>query len=138
MNETSWSAIKRAVYVRAKGYCEYCLTSEDNTGQTMEVEHIDPNGGDVLENLCLSCGNCNRSKASAIEAPDPETNTLVSLFNPRTQVWLEHFQWRDEGRSILGITPIGRATVARFKMNREHMLRARHRWVLAGFHPPSN
>jgi hypothetical protein len=136
MSEPSWSTIKRTVYERAKGYCEYCKTSEDNSGQTMEVEHIDPDGGDAIANLCLSCGNCNRSKASATAASDPETGELAPLFNPRTQLWSDHFQWADEGHRILGITATGRATVVRFKMNREHMLRARHRWFLAGFHPP--
>ncbi len=138
MSEPSWSAIKRAVYERARGSCEYCRTSQDNTGQIMEVEHIDPDGGDVLDNLCLSCGNCNRSKASATLATDPQTGEQVPLFNPRTQRWTDHFEWMDEGRRVSGITPTGRATVSRFKMNRDYMIRARHRWVQAGFHPPSD
>jgi len=138
MSELSWNAIRRAVYIRAHACCEYCRTSEDNSGQTMEIEHIDPDGGDVLQNLCLSCGNCNRSKASATSAPDPQTNEEVPLFNPRTQNWSEHFSWIDDGQRILGLTPTGRATVARLKMNREHMVRARQRWIIAGFHPPGD
>ena len=104
----------------------------------MEVEHIDPNGSDLLENLCLSCGNCNRSKAIAMMAIDPETGKEVSLFNPRQQKWSEHFMWIDNGQRIAGLTPIGRATVVRLKMNREHMMRARLCWVIAGFHPPKD
>lgn len=134
----SWNSIKRAVYARARAYCEYCRTSEDNSGQTMEIEHISPDGGDVLDNLCLSCGNCNRSKAVATTAIDPQTGDVVSLFNPRTQIWSEHFTWSDGGQQILGLTAIGRATVDRLKMNRDHMRRARQRWVLAGFHPPKD
>lgn len=103
----------------------------------MEVEHIDPNGGDEMENLCLSCGNCNRSKAVSMTAIDPDTNEIVRLFNPRTQPWSEHFMWIDNGERIRGLTPTGGATLVRLKMNRDHVVRARHRWILGGFHPPN-
>ena len=62
MGELSWNAIKQIVYERANGCCEYCQTCEANSGQTMQVDHIDPRGDDRLENLCLSCWNCNSSK----------------------------------------------------------------------------
>lgn len=138
MSELSWSAVRQTVYERANGCCEYCRTCVDNTGQAMEIEHIIPGTGDALENLCLSCGNCNRSKAIATGAMDPESGVEAPLFNPRTQRWSEHFVWIDEGRRIEGLTPTGRATVSRFKMNRDHMLRARSRWITAGFHPPKD
>jgi hypothetical protein len=38
---------------------------------------------------------------------------------------------------IEGISPTGRATVVALRMNNEHLVRARRRWVLAGWHPPS-
>src|SRR5579859_5918606 len=107
MSELSWQAIRRLVYIRANGCCEYCQTCEENTGQTLEVEHIDPNGGDGLENLCLSCANCNRSKAIATTASDPETGEIAPLFNPRKQVWSEHFLWIDGGTRIQGVTSTG-------------------------------
>lgn len=54
MGELSWNALKQLVYERARGCCEYCQTCETNSGQTMQVDHIDPQGGNGLENLCLS------------------------------------------------------------------------------------
>ena len=93
MGELSWNALKQIVYERAHGCCEYCQTCEANSGQTMQVDHIDPNGDDVMENLCLSCWNCNSSKHKATLVIDPETEARVPLFNPRTQVWSEHFEW---------------------------------------------
>jgi hypothetical protein len=66
----------------------------------MEIEHIDPDGGD-----------CSRSKAIAITAIDPQTGDVVALFNPRTQVWAEHFQWIDDGQQILGLTATGPVNV---------------------------
>lgn len=101
----------------------------------MHVEHINPANGDDLDNLCLSCPNCNLSKASATTAVDPVTNQEFPLFNPRQQSWAAHFQWIESHTQIAGITPVGRATVARFKMNRPRIVLARQRWVQAGFHP---
>jgi hypothetical protein len=74
-------------------------------GQAMHVEHIHPDGPDTLENLCLSCPSCNLSKAQAIAAPDPDTDETVPLFNPRIQRWSEHFEWRQNGQALRGLTP---------------------------------
>lgn len=101
----------------------------------MHVEHINPLGGDQLDNLCLACPNCNLSKAAATMAQDPITREDVPLFNPRSQAWDEHFEWEDNYNLIRGLTPIGRASVARFKMNRPRIVLARARWALAGLHP---
>jgi hypothetical protein len=136
MSEISWNATKRAAYQRAKGCCEYCQTSEANIGQAMHVEHIDPDAGDSLDNLCLSCANCNLSKARAITSLDPETGAQVPLFNPRTQIWAEHFEWIDKGRRLRGLTEAGRATIIRLRMNQDRILIARNRWIAGGFHPP--
>jgi len=102
----------------------------------MQVDHIAPQGGDGLENLCLSCWNCNSSKHKATVVTDPETGERVPLFNPRIQVWSEHFVWIDGGIRVSGLSPVGRATVTRLKMNRSVMVIARQRWVEGGYHPP--
>lgn len=136
MSELSWSAIKRLVYKRAEGCCEYCQTCEANIGQAMHIEHIDPNGGDVIENLCLSCANCNLSKSKTTTALDPDTGERFSIFNPRTQVWSDHFVWIDGGLRLRGLTTIGRATIQRLKINQERVIIARRRWIAGGYHPP--
>ncbi|MBX3083693.1 MAG: HNH endonuclease [Anaerolineae bacterium] len=137
MNElTSWAATVRFVHQRANNCCEYCQTCQRVTGQAMHVEHIDPQGGDHPDNLCLSCPNCNLSKAKRTTAHDPDTNSLVPLFNPRTQNWLEHFRWIENGQWIEGISPIGRATIINLKMNMERIIIARAIWISAGKHPP--
>lgn len=105
-------------------------------GQAMHVEHINPEGGDILANLCLSCPNCNLSKARATTATDPETDKIVGLFNPRIQVWSDHFEWTQNGTVISGLTATGRATVIRLRMNLPRMVDARKVWVRAGEHPP--
>ena len=105
----------------------------------MHIEHIIPiaAGGQTVEgNLWLACPLCNGHKATKVEAPDPESNNLVPLFNPRTQNWNEHFQWHNDGIEVSGLTPTGRATIHALQLNNEYLVRARRRWVLAGWHPP--
>lgn len=136
MPELSWAKIRQAVYDRASGCCEYCQTCEVNIGQTMQVDHIDPLGGDTLDNLALACWSCNNHKRQAITAIDPQTNQTVRLFHPRKDEWKEHFQWSESSIHAHGLTAIGRATIARLKMNRAMIVVARKRWVEGGYHPP--
>lgn len=137
MSKSSWKALTRQVYERANGCCEYCRTSEKNTGQTMQVDHIDPDSGNDLDNLCLSCWNCNNHKRRAVSITDPETGVEVPLYNPRKDNWTEHFAWMEGATILTGLTPVGRATIERLKMNRPALVIARHRWVEGGYHPPS-
>lgn len=102
----------------------------------MHVEHINPNGDNHLNNLCLSCASCNMSKAKAISALDVENNLIVRLFNPRIDEWNIHFAWSEDGLLIIGKTSTARATISRLKMNQERLLRARANWIIADTHPP--
>jgi len=134
--ELSWAETRRQVYARAEGCCEYCRTCEHNTGQSLHVEHIIPDANNSLDNLCLACASCNLSKARATSAIDPDTQQTVALFNPRTQIWTDHFEWIDGGVRIGGTTPTGRATVLRLKVNQDRLVRARRNWIRSGNHPP--
>jgi hypothetical protein len=131
-------ALRELVTARAKGLCEYCQTAQAIVIE-IEIDHIIPisAGGETVEyNLCLACAGCNSFKHDALTAVDPETKQTVSLYNPRTQNWDEHFIWSDTASRLIGITPCGRATIEKLKINREHAVRARERWVKAGWHPP--
>ncbi len=98
----------------------------------MQVDHVDPEGGDDLDNLCLPCWNCNNHKRQATHAIDPETGEDVPLFNPRKQAWSEHFEWLGDATHVRGLTPTGRATIVRLKMNRPAIVVACSRWVEGG------
>lgn len=131
-------ALRRQVTERAGGRCEYCQTLLVIVVE-MEVDHIIPTsagGRTALDNLCLACASCNAFKRDFQVAIDPETGEQVSLFNPRVQIWIEHFAWSEDGTSVNGQTPIGRATVQRLRMNRTVMMTAWQLWVQAGWHPP--
>jgi hypothetical protein len=60
----------------------------------------------------------------------------VSLFNPRRQLWDEHFCWSESGTEIWGTTPAGRATVVALRLNNPEIVMARRLWVTAGWWPP--
>jgi hypothetical protein len=81
---------------------------------------------------------CNAHKGDRITAFDPKTATLVRLFNPRRQVWTEHFAWTAERDRIVGTTPFGRATVVALDLNRAPLVLSRREWVRVGWHPPGN
>jgi len=105
----------------------------------MHMEHILPQskgGTSDEENLCYSCPWCNVYKGAKTHGVDSVTNTVVPLYNPREQIWDEHFYWSEDGRSIIGKTPTGRVTIHILKMNNPDALYARQHWVDAGWHPP--
>lgn len=93
-------------------------------------------GSSDEENLWLACAWCNGYKLDRTHGYDPLSQQTVPLFNPRHQVWSDHFQWREDGTEIIGHTACGRATVIILKLNNRYLRAARRKWVLAGWHPP--
>ncbi len=133
--------LRRRVAEQSRHRCGYCLSAEVIVGAVMELDHLTPAalGGDTVEdNLWLACSACNNHKNDRIAAPDPETGAPVPLFNPRRQVWAEHFAWAHGGIRVTGLTPTGRATVAALQLNRLVLVAARQRWVAVGWHPPAD
>ena len=132
-------AIRRRVSEAAKFRCGYCLTQEVIIGMPLEIEHIIPeaqNGSSEEENLWLGCPSCNHHKSDTIEVLDEATNTIVPLFNPRLDVWNEHFYWEEDGLFVRGSTPTGRVTVVALQLNNPFVVRARRIWIAVGLHPP--
>jgi hypothetical protein len=116
------------------GRCSYCLTQEVNSGIALSFDHILPlsrGGTTSFENVCLACRSCNEFKSDQIQAIDPLTGGLVSLFHPRQQSWQEHFAWSEDGTRIEGRSAIGRATVLALQLSHATIVVARRRWVAA-------
>jgi hypothetical protein len=131
--------LRKQVIQRANRFCEYCRASMKILG-IMEIDHIVPvtaEGSTTLDNLCLACRSCNSAKRNYQSGNDPVTHDDVSLFNPRTQVWSEHFAWNDDYIDIQGISAIGRATVLRLDMNNHALVQARRLWRKTGWQPPA-
>jgi hypothetical protein len=135
------ASLRKRVAEAACFRCGYCQTSQHIIGPLLEIDHIIPEaegGTNDEENLFLACPMCNSHKATRHQATDPETQRIVPLFNPRTQIWAEHFEWAEEGIVIRGKTPTGRATVAALNVNHPDIVAARRLWVIAGWHPPKD
>jgi 5-methylcytosine-specific restriction endonuclease McrA len=100
----------RSQVIEKAGYrCEYCQTNSRLIGMPLIMEHILPKsagGKDELENLAACCYRCNEFKGAKTHTTDPQIGQLVPLFNPRQQLWQEHFNWVNGGTHIAGITPI--------------------------------
>lgn len=132
------SLLKKHVVERALGCCEYCMSQEYYSDSGFTIDHIDPSGGDEIDNLALACHKCNNAKVNKTTAIDPESMELVGIFNPRKEKWTDHFGWNNDFTKIIGITPIGRATVKRLDMNRSYLQNQRILYRLAGIHPPAH
>ncbi len=134
-------ALRERVSAQARHRCGYCLTSVTIVGTPMEIDHIIPEsiGGQTAEdNLWLACSLCNDHKSDRIAALDPSSGEIVRLFDPRRQVWHEHFSWTAEGDRVVGLTPVGRATVVALNLNRPSLVKARQAWCTVGWHPPKD
>ena len=128
--------LRQLVIKRAQSRCEYCGLSQHGQAATFHIDHIVPvsaGGQSTDDNLALACVGCSLHKAARLAAVDPLTGNLASLFNPRQDDWQTHFQWDDV--RVVGLTPVGRATLAALKMNRLIMLSIREEERLLNRHP---
>lgn len=133
------AALRETIAQRANFCCEYCRTPRGYSPAPYEAEHIIPlvdGGVDEEWNLAFACGGCNGHKASATSALDVETGETVPLFHPRQANWSAHFEWQLEGSVMVGLTPVGRATILRLRLNRDELVKLRRLLVAFGEMPP--
>ena len=69
----------------------------------------------TLGNLALACVLCNRYKGTDIASIYSGTGKLVRLFNPRQDLWTDHFSLN--GATIKAVSPIGGVTVSLLRLN---------------------
>jgi 5-methylcytosine-specific restriction endonuclease McrA len=134
---------RRIVRERAQLRCEYCHADERWQFIRFTIDHIRPQsagGSDEVDNLALACRNCNERRGNRREGYDTETETVVPIFNPRQDLWADHFAWDRTRIRIVGRTPTGRATIDLFDLNDDRhdgaVLRIRQRDLADGYHPP--
>jgi hypothetical protein len=136
-------ALRALVRERAEFLCEYCLIHEEDAGyflriRTAHVDHVisRKHGGATHEdNLALACVLCSLHKGYDIAALVPETGELVRLFNPRRDLWRDHFLLGLDGITIVPLTPIGEATCRILKMNGSARLQERQALRKVGRYP---
>jgi hypothetical protein len=128
--------LMRLVELRAAGRCEYCRMHHSLQGATFHVEHITPasrGGSSASENLVWCCPSCNLHKSNRTQGVDPDTDTLAKLFDPRREIWHEHFGW--DGYRLTGRTPVGRATISTLCLNHVRKILIRRAEELFGLFP---
>lgn len=113
------------VRARAGDTCEYCrIHQTDLPYARFHIEHViarQHDGNDDPSNLALGCHWCNFNKGTNIATH--VDGVLTPLFNPRTQIWEQHFEYQDA--VIVGLTSIGQGTVRLLDMNDEDRLQIR-------------
>jgi hypothetical protein len=117
----------------AGGRCEYCGIPEVPFGLPHVLDHIlarQHGGKTEPKNLALACGQCNLHKGPNLSGVDPATRRLTRLFNPRKDHWAKHFRY--DQAILIGLTPIGRATVIVLAINKRTRVAARQAFIATG------
>jgi hypothetical protein len=126
--------LRLLVTERARNRCEYCLLPQADRIAKHQIDHILPyqhNGQTIAENLALAYSQCNKYKGTNIATYDLETGDLTPLFNPRTQIWTEHFQMEETGE-IETLTVEARATARILQLNNLERIEARRILIEGG------
>lgn len=125
--------LREDVRRRAGSRCEYCHFPERFAELRFQLDHIQAQqhrGPTTPANLAWCCLRCNKHKGPNLSAVDPETEQTVDLFHPRKDQWEKHFVW--QGPRLVGLTPIGRATVTLLQCNHPDALLAREALMAEG------
>jgi hypothetical protein len=133
--------VRAAVIARAFKCCEYCKSQDKYSPTSFTIDHVVPeslDGTSDIANLAYACFLCNRLKSNKLKVFDILTGKWIPLFNPRTDIWNEHFAWNEDTTKIIGISMIGRCTVKELTLNRAKLIEYRECIIPFGTHPPEN
>jgi hypothetical protein len=131
------AVLVRLIWQRARGRCEYCHLPQECDDRPFEIDHIiseKHQGRTIAGNLALSCFRCNSFKGSDISGRDVATRKLTPLFNPRRHKWAKHFRW--QGAYLIGLTPVGRVTLAVLRINDSLRVELREELIAEGVFIP--
>lgn len=106
-------------------------------GATFHIEHVIPRvhgGSSDTNNLALACPSCNLHKADRTTSHANPDTAAVAFFNPRSDVWTEHFEW--DVYTLVGKTEVGRVTIQALDLNHERRIKIRQAEQLFGLFPP--
>jgi hypothetical protein len=126
-------AERRQIRMRAGDRCEYCHLPQEGHDEQFSVDHViarKHGGSDGLENLAFCCLRCNLHKGTDLTGIDPTTGTVAPVFNPRRDVWEDHFEF--VGALIRGRSATGMTTVQLLQMNAAERVRLREALLLEG------
>jgi 5-methylcytosine-specific restriction endonuclease McrA len=128
-------SIEQMIRRLASDRCEYCRVPESGARFRHVMDHViarQHGGTTVIENLALCCGRCNQYKGPNISSIDPDTHQMARLFHPRLDQWPQHFRY--ERAVLIGLTPVGRATIVTLRINHPLRIAARQALIETGVH----
>jgi hypothetical protein len=131
------STLEQLIWERAGSRCEYCRMAQVHDRPGFEIDHIIAlvHGGlTEASNLALACFLDNSYKGPHLAGIDPKTRRIERLFHPRRHSWQRHFRW--QGPTLVGRTPMGRATIAVLRINLPHRMAHRQTLLDEGLFPP--
>jgi len=112
-------SLRTLVAERAKHRCEYCRLPAQDSLFIFHIDHIVSikHGGETSsKNLACAYQICNLNKGTDIATFLHDPQFPVRLFNPRLDVWDEHFKVDILGE-IISRTAIGQATIKVLDLN---------------------
>ncbi|MBM4298344.1 MAG: HNH endonuclease [Deltaproteobacteria bacterium] len=130
------AALRQLVATRAEHLCEYCLIHEDDAYFGCEVDHIisEKHGGQTeADNLAYACVFCNRSKGSDVGSVIRASGVFVRFFNPRTDLWAEHFIL--DGVSFVALSDVGEVSIRILGLNNSERIFERQILQIGGRFP---
>jgi hypothetical protein len=130
-------ALERLVQQRASNRCEYCQLPQALSDLSFHIDHVTAQkhgGPTTAENLALACIHCNLHKGTDLTGIDPVTGRITRLFHPRQDDWHEHFLWA--AAELIGVTDVGRTTIAVLAINNPDAVAARAALIAEGRFPP--
>lgn len=129
--------IRNQAWLRASGCCEYCLLHYESAFFTHEIDHIislKHKGKNILINFALACYYCNRNKGTDIGSIYKDE--FIRFFNPRKDIWHEHFELDKPTATIHALSPIGEVTATIFGFNHIDRIIERQILIAANKYPP--
>ena len=126
--------LRLLVAQRADFRCEYCLLPEDASFYTFHIDHIisiKHGGLSDSDNLAYACPICNINKGSDIATVLSDITLPVRFYNPRIDIWVEHFKVHSTGL-LISKSSIGEATIKILELNQTDSIIERTKMLRLG------
>lgn len=127
-------ALREFVAKRAYLCCEYCRLPADKSFFAFHIDHIVSlkHGGETeADNLAYACSICNVNKGSDVATFLGDRKTAVRFYNPRIDVWREHFYIETTG-FLTAQSDIGAATIKVLDLNHPDSIIERRELIRLG------